>query len=46
MDFQKWLDNCELIDIDYAGGNFTWCNNRSPKKKIWKRLDRVCINDL
>nr|XP_016432334.1 PREDICTED: uncharacterized protein LOC107758991 [Nicotiana tabacum] len=30
----------------YIGNNFTWCNNDKKKyNKIWKRLDRLLINN-
>ncbi|XP_059295379.1 uncharacterized protein LOC132048699 [Lycium ferocissimum] len=45
LDFSSCMDNCELTDIGFMGPNFTWCNNRRPVKRIWKRLDRVFIND-
>lgn len=40
------MNNCGLIDIGYNGSNYTWCNNRRPRKRIWKRLDRIFIYDL
>ncbi|KAG5611855.1 hypothetical protein H5410_023136 [Solanum commersonii] len=36
---------CGMEDAGYVGSNHTWCNNRRPRKRIWKRLDRVLIND-
>ncbi|XP_059284932.1 uncharacterized protein LOC132038261 [Lycium ferocissimum] len=45
LDFSSCMDNCELTDIGFMGPNFTWCNNRRLVKRIWKRLDRVFIND-
>ncbi|XP_060200827.1 uncharacterized protein LOC132629107 [Lycium barbarum] len=45
LHFQSYLDNSGLTDIGFTGSNFTWCNNRRPRKRIWKRLDRVCINN-
>ncbi|XP_070014522.1 uncharacterized protein [Nicotiana sylvestris] len=46
LEFQTCINNCGLIDIGYNGSNFTWCNNRSPRKRIWKKLDRIFVNDL
>lgn len=39
------MDSCGMIDIGFTGSKYTWCNNRRPDKRIWKRLDRVFIND-
>ncbi|XP_070040660.1 uncharacterized protein [Nicotiana tomentosiformis] len=39
------MDNCGTTDIGYCGSKFTWCNNRNLRKRIWKRLDRVFVND-
>ncbi|XP_070041197.1 uncharacterized protein [Nicotiana tomentosiformis] len=45
FDFINCMDNCEVTDLGFVGPRFTWCNNQKPRKKIWKRLDRVFIND-
>ncbi|XP_075080571.1 uncharacterized protein LOC142166058 [Nicotiana tabacum] len=29
----------------YVGARYTWSNNRRPRKRIWKRLDRILVND-
>ncbi|XP_060195451.1 uncharacterized protein LOC132624737 [Lycium barbarum] len=34
-----------LTDGGFIGPKFTWCNNRRLTKRIWKRLDRILIND-
>lgn len=44
-DFSSCMDACEMSDLGFNGPKFTWCNNRIPMKKIWKRLDRVFINE-
>ncbi|KAM3394231.1 hypothetical protein P3S68_003233 [Capsicum galapagoense] len=46
FDFMECMDSCGMTDIGYTGSKYTWCNNWSPCKRIWKRLDRVFINDL
>lgn len=46
FDFTECMDNCGLTDIGYTRSKFTWCNHWRPSKRIWKRLDRVLINDL
>lgn len=45
IDFRNCIDNCRTTNIGYTGPKFTWCNNRRPQKRNWKRLDRVFIND-
>ncbi|XP_009772930.1 uncharacterized protein [Nicotiana sylvestris] len=45
LEFQTCINNCGLIDIGYNGSNYTWCNNRRHGKRIWKRLDRIFVND-
>lgn len=45
FDFISTMENCGLLDIDFVGPKFTWCNNRRSGKRIWKRLDRVLVND-
>lgn len=45
IDFLNCMDNCGVTDIGFSGPKFTWCNNRRPSQRIWKRLDRVFIND-
>ncbi|XP_059306168.1 uncharacterized protein LOC132057547 [Lycium ferocissimum] len=32
-------------DIGYSGNCFTWCNERKEDKIIWKRLDRMVVNE-
>ncbi|KAG5583967.1 hypothetical protein H5410_044401 [Solanum commersonii] len=29
----------------FGGSKYTWCNNRKPDKRIWKRLNRTFLND-
>ncbi|XP_019266683.1 PREDICTED: uncharacterized protein LOC109244105 [Nicotiana attenuata] len=44
LPFIQCIMDCELIDPGYSGSIFTWCNGWCPEKRIWKRLDRVLIN--
>lgn len=39
------IKSCGLFDVGFSGSKYTWCNNRRPGKRIWKRLDRIFLND-
>lgn len=45
LDFIRTMEVGALVDIGCSGPRLTWCNNRRPRKRIWKRLDRIFIND-
>lgn len=45
LDFISTMESCGLMDIGFTGLRYTWCNNRRHSKRIWKRLDRIMIND-
>ncbi|XP_070036365.1 uncharacterized protein LOC142166978 [Nicotiana tabacum] len=45
FDFVTTMETCGLSDIGFTGPKFTWCNNWRPRKRIWKRLDRIFVND-
>ncbi|WMV15356.1 hypothetical protein MTR67_008741 [Solanum verrucosum] len=40
------IDSCGMVDIGQTGSKYTRCNNWTPSKRIWKRLNRVFINSL
>ncbi|XP_075086347.1 uncharacterized protein LOC142169050 [Nicotiana tabacum] len=46
FEFSSCMDNCEVVDLGFVGPRFTWCNNWRARKRIWKRLNRVFVNDL
>ena len=46
FDFISTVEACGLSDLGFIGPKYTWCNNRTPSKRIWKRLDRAFVNDL
>lgn len=27
-EFQNVVDSCDLVEVQYSGGKYTWCNNR------------------
>ncbi|KAG5626762.1 hypothetical protein H5410_011980 [Solanum commersonii] len=45
-DFSCCINSCDLTDIKYTGSPFTWWNGRVDEGCIFKRLDRVAVNQL
>ncbi|KAH7834630.1 hypothetical protein Vadar_018083 [Vaccinium darrowii] len=43
-DFQRFVDDNDLIDIEYVGYPFTWNNKRGGSANIRMRLDRAVAN--
>ncbi|XP_059301908.1 uncharacterized protein LOC132053826 [Lycium ferocissimum] len=43
-DFINSMEECGMVDAGFSGPRFTWCNARDMGHRIWKRLDRVFIN--
>ncbi|CAL8134200.1 unnamed protein product [Prunus armeniaca] len=39
-DFQRAIDDCNLLSFDFVGHFFTWTNNRKNDAKVQARLDR------
>ena len=44
LNFQCLLADCELLDLDFHGYQFTWCNKRENGDIIKERLDRALGN--
>ncbi|KAL0327022.1 UNVERIFIED_CONTAM: hypothetical protein Sangu_1780200 [Sesamum angustifolium] len=42
--FREALEQCELVDLGFAGTPFTWCNRHSEPNTVYERLDRACAN--
>lgn len=42
--FLACLNHCQLIDLGYTGGTYTWSNNRHISHRILERLDRCLAN--
>lgn len=45
MDFAMCINSCTLMEVRYTGSNFTWRNGRVDEAYIFKRLDRVLVNN-
>lgn len=42
--FQDCLNVCNMIEIGFAGPQFTWSNHRPLTQLVQKRIDRVFVN--
>lgn len=42
--FCDFVENNNMIDLNYSGPHFTWCNNQLGLAHRWARLDRCLIN--
>lgn len=42
--FNNNINYCELIDLEYSGPKFTWCNGRVGGARTYVRLDKVLVN--
>lgn len=45
-EFADCINSCDLSDINFSGNPFTWWNGRVDKGCIFKRLDRVVVNQF
>ncbi|KAH0682612.1 hypothetical protein KY290_021193 [Solanum tuberosum] len=45
LEFIGVIEACGLMDLGFNGPKFTWSNQRGINFRIWKRLDRVMVND-
>ncbi|XP_059302356.1 uncharacterized protein LOC132054329 [Lycium ferocissimum] len=44
LDFSTCIQSCGLIDVGFTGSKFTWWNGRTEEECIFKRLDRILVN--
>lgn len=44
MDFAQCMNSCGLNEIPFSGSKCTWWNGRINNTCIFKRLDRVFVN--
>ncbi|XP_073107388.1 uncharacterized protein [Elaeis guineensis] len=41
--FRGFIQTNGLVDLDFIGLRFTWCNNRQRGIRVWKRIDRLFV---
>lgn len=39
--FKKTIEDCELLELDLMGGNYTWGKSRGSKKLVRVRITRA-----
>lgn len=44
INFQDLQSEAGLVDIDFTGQEFTWCNNKDGRVRVKERLDRYLIS--
>lgn len=44
LDFENWIDQNSLVDLETHGAFFTWCNGRICSILIERRLDKNLFN--
>ncbi|XP_040996123.1 uncharacterized protein LOC121242304 [Juglans microcarpa x Juglans regia] len=43
-DFNKWIHEGCLIDLNSLGSKFSWCNGQRGLARAWAKLDRVLLD--
>ncbi|XP_027170444.1 uncharacterized protein LOC113770234 [Coffea eugenioides] len=44
VELRTFMSMAGVSDVGFSGSPFTWCNNRGGMARIWKRLDRMLVN--
>lgn len=44
-DFAHCINECALIEVKFVGSKYTWWNGRIGEACIFKRLDRILVNN-
>lgn len=44
MDFSHCINSCSLIEVSFVESKFTWWNEKIEEDCIFKRLDRIMVN--
>lgn len=42
--FSNFISGNSLVDVNYVGSNFSWCNGQHGRARRWARLDRCLVN--
>ncbi|XP_035539663.1 uncharacterized protein LOC118344032 [Juglans regia] len=43
-EFNKWIHQGGLLEMNSQGGKFTWCNGQQGLSRAWAKLDRVLLD--
>ena len=46
LEFKGCLDECNMLDLDFAGPKFTWTNRRTISNLILERIDKCFANPV
>lgn len=46
LEFKGCLDECNMLDLDFAGPKFTWTNRRPISNLILERIDKCFGNPV
>ena len=44
FNFLNFINFLQHKDVGFTGSKFTWCNNQFGRVRVWKRLDRLLVN--
>lgn len=44
--FSKFIATNNLLDVNFVGSPYTWCNNQQGLARRWARLDRCLVNPV
>lgn len=44
VNFQSWMFDCGMIDLEFKGPKFTWCNGQLGVDHIKERIDMAVCN--
>lgn len=42
--FNEWIDNMDLIEVEFSGAKHTWARGLTPETRVSARLDRALCN--
>lgn len=44
IDFGFFINNCELEELKFSGSKFTWWDSKAAEDCIFKRLEKILVN--